>query len=280
MSQRHPLLWVDATVSIQETSTAERFESDFRIERFRETMSLDKAIEQEDPAVICFDFDFPDKQTLKLLQRTKQAHPKIPLLMLTVQHSEALAVWAFRSRVWDYLVKPIANLEMERCVLGLREMLEMHALQKERRAPAYVKALLPAENRANGVRGNSSAKLATAIEWVERGFREKISSSEVAARCGLTPFQFSRLFKEVYSLTFQEYVLRYRIREACRLLKNPKAEITEVAHVTGFNDPSYFGKAFRRFMTCSPSKYQAANHAAIDPDLLDGLLAQPMAPER
>jgi YesN/AraC family two-component response regulator len=253
---------------------SELFANGFLIHRYAGHFSLDSEIEGVKPAVICFDFDFPTKMGLKLLQRTKQSHPRIPLLMLTVQHSEALAVWAFRSRVWDYLVKPVAKVEMERCIVGLHEMLQMQALQKESRSPALVKALIPEENRTHGIRDNATLQLAGAIEYVERNFREKISSSEVASLCGLTPFQFSRTFKETYGLTFQEYVLRYRIREACRLLKNPAAEVAEVAHLAGFNDPSYFGKIFRRYISCSPSQYQAAKEPVIDPGLLEDLIGQ------
>jgi YesN/AraC family two-component response regulator len=270
----YPLLWVDATVSRHDTTATNDFEGSFEIHRYAGLTSLDSEIESIKPAVICFEFDFPTKVGLKLLQRTKQTHARIPLLMLTVQHSESLAVWAFRSKVWDYLVKPIARPEIDRCIVGLHEMLQMQALQKETRAVASVKALIPEENRANGIRGNASLQLAYAIEHVEKSFREKVSSGEVASQCGLTPFQFSRMFKETYGLTFQEYVLRYRIREACRLLKNPTAEIADIASLTGFNDPSYFGKIFRRYMSCSPSQYQAANDTPLDAGLLEDLTGQ------
>ena len=265
------MLWVDATVSRRDDGAMEVFENSFEIHRYNGLASLDSEIDRLRPVLICVDFDFPTKVGLKLLQRTKQTHPRIPMLMMTVQHSESLAVWAFRSKVWDYLVKPVASAEMDRCIVGLHEMLQMQALQKETRALASVKALIPEENRANGMRGNAALQLAFAIEFVEKQFREKISSSEVAALCNMTPFQFSRVFKETYGLTFLEYVQRYRIREACRLLKNPTAEISDVAILSGFNDPSYFGRIFRRYMSCSPSQYQSANDSSIDTSLLDDL---------
>lgn len=265
------MLWVDATVSRNDSDASDALERSFVIHRYTGLMSIDTEIENVQPAVICFEYDFPTRTGLKLLQRTKQSYPSIPLLMLTVQHSESLAVWAFRTKVWDYLVKPVSRPEMERCIVGLYEMLQMQALQKEPRALAKTRALIPEENRAEGSRGNAALRLAHAAEYVEKHFREKISSSEVARLCNLTPFQFSRAFKETYDLTFQEYVLRYRIREACRLLANPTAEIAEVASLAGFNDPSYFGKMFRRYMSCSPSGFQASRESSLDEDLLTEL---------
>lgn len=274
MAQRYPLLWVDMQVSTREMQTAAAFEGLFEVRRYAGVTSLDAEIDKVGPSVICFDFDFPTKPGLQTLQRTKRAHARIPILMLTVQHSEALAVWAFRSRVWDYLVKPVARRELERCFVGLSEMLELQSLQGQQRVPAMVKSLIPDENRSSGPRGSSPLVLAPAIEYVERNFRDKISSGEAARLCSLTTFQLSRLFKETYGLTFQEYILRFRIREACRLLKNPQAEVAEVAQLAGFNDPSYFGKIFRRYMHCSPSQFHTANVDLVDSDLLSDLVLE------
>jgi YesN/AraC family two-component response regulator len=255
-------------LSRQEVEIAVNFERLFSVHAYSAMGSLDAAIERVRPSVICFDFDFPSKPGLRTLLQTKQNHAGIPILMLTVQHSEALAVWAFRSRVWDYLVKPVSTHDLDRCFSGLSNMLELQSAQQEGRAPAFVKSLIPEENRMSGPRSNAPLTLAPAIEYVERCFREKISSSEAAELCGLTTFRLSRLFKETYGLTFQDYVIRFRVREACRLLKNPAAEVADVAHLTGFNDPSYFGKIFRRYMHCCPSEFHAMDQLVTDPGLL------------
>lgn len=43
-----------------------------------------------------------------MMQRVKSEHPGLPMLMLTEYHSEAVAIWALRARVWDYIVKPVS----------------------------------------------------------------------------------------------------------------------------------------------------------------------------
>lgn len=273
MPQSFPMLWIDMQISRQEGDATRAFEEHFTLCRHNPISSIDKDIESVAPRVICFDFDFPMKPGLKELQRIKREHPRIPILMLTVQHSESLAVWAFRSRVWDYFVKPIASRELDYCLAGLLEMLEMQSLQPNGRQQANVTSLIPDENRVAGPRGGSPLSLAPAVSYVESGFRDKVSSSEAAERCGLTSFQFSRLFRETYGFTFQDYVNRFRIREACRLLKNPAAEVSEVSYLVGFNDVSYFGKVFKRYTHCSPSQFAAANENALDADRLSEDLA-------
>ena len=256
------------TVARQEHESALGFDAHFEILRPAMTASLDSEIERLNPRMLCFEFDFPTKAGLKTLQHTKQTHPRIPLLMLTVQHSESLAVWAFRSRVWDYLVKPISKQDLDRCLIGLTDVLEKQDLAQTARVPAQRQTLIPDENRFDGPKGNGPLTLAPAIEYVEQEFRNMLSSKSAAAACKLTPFQFSRLFRETYQLTFQDYVLRYRIREACRHLKNPTTDITDVALLVGFNDVSYFGKIFRRYMQCSPSEFITRSQTLPDDDLL------------
>jgi YesN/AraC family two-component response regulator len=255
------------TVSTQDAGTSAGFEQLFEVHRCSNDRSIEAEVERVRPAVVCFDFDFPSKSGLKLLQQTKRDHVSVPLIMLTVQHSEALAVWAFRSRAWDYLVKPLSKTELDRCLACLAEMLNMRDPATKRTA-AMPASLIPPENRSEGVRGRQPQALAPAISYVERHFREKVSSTKAAALCGLSPFQFSRVFKESYDLTFQEYLLRFRIREACRLLKNPAAQVTDVACLVGFNDPSYFTKIFKRYTHISPSRFAEANAAALEPDRL------------
>jgi len=86
--------------------------------------------------------------------------------------------------------------------------------------------------------------------------------------------QFSRAFKQTYDLTFQEFLLRYRVRASREQLQSPRAKIAEVAYNVGFSDPSYFTRVFKRFIGMSPSEYgsatpdpnteDAANHSSGD----------------
>jgi AraC-like DNA-binding protein len=71
----------------------------------------------------------------------------------------------------------------------------------------------------------------------------------------MSSFHFSHEFTEAFSLTFQEFLLRYRILEACKELRHPNISVANVAYSVGFNDPSYFARVFRRYFGLSPSEY-------------------------
>lgn len=59
-------------------------------------------ITQNKPHLICFDCDFPDLSQLRLLRQIRALYSQIPVILLTIQHSENLAVWAFRTGVRNY----------------------------------------------------------------------------------------------------------------------------------------------------------------------------------
>jgi len=216
------------------------------------------------PKVLCFDFDYPDKTRLRIMQAVKRDHMSMPVLMLTVEHSEALAVWAFRSRAWNYLVKPIGKEELRENLDVLQEIVS--GRQRTTRAVPLPEPDVPQDVRATAPE-DSLAQLLPAVCFVEQRFNERFTAEEVASLCGLNRFNFSRLFHRTFEVTFQEYVLRHRVREACRLLRRPGTSVTEAGYATGFNDASYFSRIFKRYVGRLPSEYAADQELEASPSL-------------
>ncbi len=94
--------------------------------------------------------------------------------------------------------------------------------------------------------------------YIEQHFRDSIDQRELAQRCGMTTFRFSRLFKEANGLGFTDYILDKRMNFAKELLDNSQMPITSIGYEAGFKDPSYFARAFKQFTNCTPSEYRLA----------------------
>lgn len=243
------LLWVDLTLRSENRSAYNQLQRYFDVRNSLSRTRLDTG--NETPDIVCFNFDYPDKAGLELLQRTKEQHPSIPVIMLTVQHSEELAVWAFRARVWDYFVKPLDEQELAACARSLERIGQQSERTSLRATPD-----LPAENSI--LRDcNPVAALMPATEYVASHLGEKISEARVAGLCNMSVYQFSRQFHAAHKQTFQSYLLECRIRKACELLKAPGVRISDVAMLVGFNDPSYFSRVFRRVHGTTPKQWQA-----------------------
>ncbi len=264
--EKPDLLWVNLTVSLKEAELPVGFREYFNIRCCADTFDLDTIILHRPPQALCFDFDYPDRAGLRLLLDIKSTHPSLPIIMLTLQHSEALAIWAFRSKVWDYLVKPIPRHETDRC---LRTLLAVkgYSRTQRRRVPAIQQGKLPEEVSMR--HRPADAMLSPAIYYVEKYYRSKFRIEDVAKVCGMSPFRFSRVFKESIGKTFRDYTIDYRLKEACRLLENPGTTVTDVTYAVGFNDPSYFARVFKQRLGVPPSmmigqKMSRAKRAATD----------------
>jgi AraC-like DNA-binding protein len=243
-------LWIDLTVAVKEGDSAPEFTRHCEVVHLATHEEIGSALATRSVDFLCFDFDYPDRVGLRLLRETKAAHPSLPIVMLTVQHSEALALWAFRAKATDYLVKPVSRQEGDRCIAAI-SCVRNFAVSQTPRAPALQPNKIPEE--VSYAPKSETASLAPAVMYVEKYFRSKIRGDEVAARCGLSPFRFSRAFKEAYGITFRDYLVDYRLKEACRLLENPTASVTDVAFAVGFNDASYFARMFKQRIGTPPS---------------------------
>ncbi len=220
------------------------------------TADIEAEVEEHTPCGIFFEFDFPDLPRLALLQRIRRMIPNIPLIMCTEEHSEALAVWALRSRVWDYLVNPVDPEQIDQTIQSL-ERLARGKPEGERRIPILPAISVPVEAR---FRPESKPPVAMerVADFIERHLSRPISQKEAARLCDLNPSQFSRSFKKAFGMTFQAYLMERRLEKARRLLHNRSASVTDVCWAIGLRDTSYFGRLFKRQFGTSPSEFQRA----------------------
>lgn len=247
------LLWVTGSV----TGLREAWVGEFAaLSRIREIgMSQLTSREAEgDWDVVCFDFDHPEMASLRLIPETKARWPSAPIVMLTLQCSAELAVWALRARVFDLLVKPLTAQEVSRCMQRVLEAVRARRSQSER-TPQAIVTQVPVESRYRP-QFTPSVRLQRAIAHISKHYGRQMPESEVALACEMSPSRFCREFKAAFGLTYVEYLARHRIHEAKRLLGNLNMSVTDVAAAVGFTDPSYFTRVFRRVAGASPTEYR------------------------
>ena len=257
------LLWVDCTSGMPDAEPRVWAASIFEVTRVQGTANALRELERGRFQAVCFDCDYPDQSCLQAIKSLKQAHARLPMLMLTVEHSEALAVWAFRTRLWNYFVKPVPQAEL---LESLRSLANLGQRNSPPRAASSVHAPIPDNLPVQPVRPEI-ARLLPALRYVAAHYHQRVSADTVAKACGLTRFEFSRRFREAFQTTFRDYLMRVRIVEARRLLTEGRVSITGIAYSVGFNDGSHFAQMFRRFTGMLPSDYASAQALSALPAL-------------
>ncbi|MFD0828287.1 response regulator transcription factor [Neobacillus sp. M.A.Huq-85] len=94
-----------------------------------------------------------------------------------------------------------------------------------------------------------------AINLMEESFRDcEIGLSSIADHLHVNPSYLSRIFKKETGTTIIEYLTKIRMENARQLLLNGCKNIQFVAEMTGYNDPHYFSRCFKKYYQVPPSR--------------------------
>ncbi|MGN0906029.1 MAG: helix-turn-helix domain-containing protein [Bullifex sp.] len=99
------------------------------------------------------------------------------------------------------------------------------------------------------------------LEYLETNYAERLKLSDIASEAGLSPRYFCSLFQEMTGQTPFGYLNMLRVEKACSLMIREHLSVTDAALMTGFSDPAYFSRVFRRHMGVSPREYALSDHS-------------------
>ena len=106
--------------------------------------------------------------------------------------------------------------------------------------------------------------LAQALRYIQCNYAADIQISTIAYYVGISRSQLYRAFINKFGMSPQTFLKRYRINEACALLRNVRLSVSEVANSVGFPDPLYFSRVFKEIKGMSPTKFQESQRAVED----------------
>ncbi len=91
---------------------------------------------------------------------------------------------------------------------------------------------------------------------IEENFLTQTRVSGYAKRIGITANHLNETVKQTTGKTAGELIRDRLLLEAKRLLIHSELSISEIAHNLNFEDPSYFGRFFKRYTHCSPKDFR------------------------
>jgi AraC-like DNA-binding protein len=94
------------------------------------------------------------------------------------------------------------------------------------------------------------------LEHMQANLDQELSVTALAAVAQISPFYFSRLFKQSTGLSPHQYLLRQRILRAQELLADPSRRVAEVSYELGFPHQSHFTTVFGKLVGMTPRAYQ------------------------
>ena len=101
-----------------------------------------------------------------------------------------------------------------------------------------------------------SKYLTRILPLIRAHLEKRLSVRDYSDILGISPMHFNRLCRQLMHCSAHELIENIRFQEACRLLTHSDQSIAEIGYKLGFDDPSYFSRAFQRNILETPSDYR------------------------
>ncbi len=101
-----------------------------------------------------------------------------------------------------------------------------------------------------------SAIIQKTLTYIQANLTGNLSLTTLAGLMQVTPSYLSTLFHKETGRTLSEVITESRMKAALQLLKSTRSQIQSIAQLSGFSDPNYFCRQFKRLYGISPMQYR------------------------
>jgi AraC-like DNA-binding protein len=175
----------------------------------------------------------PMKPVLDLLNNAKRG------IAININHQD------LQQKLIDFL-----SLNEAQKIIGLTEILLSIATEKKYKHLCSI-------GYAHQYKSNDIEKIDNVYNYVLSNFKDDLSVKDIALKCNMNTAAFCRYFKKKTGKTFKDFMNEIRLGNAAGLLLKGDLTIAEVAFESGFNNPSYFNRLFKRTNGITPKAYQS-----------------------
>jgi two-component system, response regulator YesN len=221
-------------------------------------------IAREHPDVVMTDICMPLVDGLEVAEFIADRFPEIIVIILSGYDEFEYARSALRSRVAEYLLKPITSRELSALVTNLKVRLDENARRRAAIENADILAKNPSADPnlslpiAKGSYTFALSKVEEAQEYIERNFtNKKLTVNEICRDLYISPSYLSRLLKKHLGKTFIDALTDFRVEKAKQLLAGSDLKMYAVADAVGYSDAHYFSTIFKKATGVTPSEFKS-----------------------
>ena len=203
------------------------------------------------PDIVVADIMMPYMNGIEMIRSTKDQVPYKSIL-LTSYAEFSYAKQAIDLKVSDYLMKPVEEEEIRKAiekVTGeIRKEQEIARICERHAGEFSMQELYKKAEMDNPY-------VKKTLEITEKEYANKISVESIADQLGVSASYLSRKFKQITGLTYLDFLNKYRISQAIRLMETGQYKVYEISEKTGFSDYKHFNVVFKRYTNQSPTEF-------------------------
>ncbi len=113
--------------------------------------------------------------------------------------------------------------------------------------------------------GEDYSAVARAVQHIKQNIGTALRVTDLAARSGLSVYQFEQRIQRVFHLTAGQLIRKTRMEAAMKRLRDTADAIADIALDCGYSDQSAFTRQFRQTVGLSPSEYRTVSSTDIVP---------------
>ena len=202
--------------------------------------------------LILMDIEMPGVSGLEAARTVLARLPGCKVIFVTAYGLFQYAYEAMRLGACGYILKPVVPDEAEGAIR--RALAQIEA---ERRLTALAPAAVEQTPEEDGVPNTQMGLLMTQVKkYLRENYMYELSLDSVADILHISPAYLSTQFKKYLHIGFLDYLTEVRIQAACTLLADPLRPTAEVAGMVGYEDASYFARAFKKKTGLTPTQYR------------------------
>lgn len=111
-------------------------------------------------------------------------------------------------------------------------------------------------NISNKKTESSNDVIEAAKKYLEENFSKNITLDDVSMEVNISSYYLSRIFKESTGSNFIDYLTSLRMEKAKELLSKTQYSMKEICQMSGYSDPNYFSKSFKKNVGVTPTEYR------------------------
>lgn len=215
-------------------------------------------VRQVHPDLVLSDVMMPEMSGKELCYKIKNsielAH--ISVVLLTAQTSTEQMVEGYMFGADDYVTKPFnVKVLMARCnnlIRNKRLLIERYGNQS---ATTVI-------SEAIAISETDKQLMEKSLEIIHRNFdNPDFDVNTLASELCMGRSKLYVKFKDMIGLTPNEFILKVKLDEGMRLLKeHPELNISEISYKLGFSSGRYFSKCFKAFYGITPLNVRPGKH--------------------
>lgn len=223
--------------------------------------------------LILMDIEMPGMSGLDAARAVLAQRPSCRVIFVTAYSLFQYAHEAVHLGACDYLLKPVDPDELEASVRRAMRQIEterkLEELAAARPQPEQTETEAEAEDAPEESENSQTALVMAHVRrYLEDNYMFDLSLDSVGEILHISPAYLSAQFKKYQKMNFLDCLTELRINAAKELLADPFRSSAEVASMVGYEDASYFARAFKKRTGMTPTQYrrQAVQKAKADPE--------------